>query len=211
MAKTITKHLKHALKKTHHFATKRKLVSRKTSQRTTQIVIVLILAACTGSLTLFASSRRATLSFNLGPSLSSGSRLAGPTPPPEPGPDQVGEASWYALGLPAPDTLTCASTKFGRGSYLEVKNLRNGKTVTCRVNDYGPEAWTHRAVDLSRGSFRVIEDLGRGTAPVEIRLVSSPQSRGINIPIDLGQVVGYQFCHAHHNAWYCEFMRQHGN
>lgn len=89
-------------------------------------------------------------------------------------PDQSGIASWYALGLRAPDALTCASTKYPRGTYLKVKNLRNGKQVTCLVNDYGPQPGTKRVIDLSRGSFTAIGSLGTGTLPVEIRVVTGP-------------------------------------
>ncbi|TAK89755.1 hypothetical protein EPO04_01465 [Patescibacteria group bacterium] len=92
----------------------------------------------------------------------------------ESAPDQSGIASWYALGLRAPDALTCASTKFPRGTYLKVKNLRNGAQVTCLVNDYGPQPGTKRVIDLSRGSFTKIGSLGSGTLPVEIRVVPGP-------------------------------------
>ncbi|HSX41136.1 MAG TPA: septal ring lytic transglycosylase RlpA family protein [Candidatus Saccharimonadales bacterium] len=85
-------------------------------------------------------------------------------------PDQIGKASWYAIGLPAPDALTCASTTFPRGTHLKVKNLRNGREVVCLVNDYGPQAWTGKVIDLSRGSFVQIDSLNAGTAPVEIRV-----------------------------------------
>mgnify|MGYP001095262080 CR=1 FL=1 len=92
-------------------------------------------------------------------------------PPP---PDQSGVASWYALGLPQPDALTCASTKFPRGTYLQVTDLRNGKQVTCLVNDYGPQPHTNRVIDLSRGSYSALEGLGSGTMPVEIRVTPHP-------------------------------------
>lgn len=85
-------------------------------------------------------------------------------------PDQIGKASWYALGLAAPDALTCASTVFPRGTRLKVRNLRNGREVICLVNDYGPQSWTGKVIDLSRGSFVQIESLSAGTAPVEIRV-----------------------------------------
>lgn len=95
-----------------------------------------------------------------------------PAPPPiQSGPDQSGIASWYALGLREPDAFTCASTRFPRGTYLEVTNLRNFKKVVCLVNDYGPQPYTRRVIDLSRGSFQAIENLGRGTMPVEVRVV----------------------------------------
>lgn len=85
--------------------------------------------------------------------------------------DQTGVASWYALGLRSPDALTCASTRFPRGTYLEVTSLRNDTKVVCLVNDYGPQPHTNRIIDLSRGSFRQIESLGAGTVPVEVRVV----------------------------------------
>lgn len=89
-------------------------------------------------------------------------------------PDQTGVASWYALGLRSPDALTCASTKYPRGTYLQVTDLRNGRQVTCLVNDYGPAAGTNRVIDLSRGTYRQLEGLGSGTLPAEIRVVSGP-------------------------------------
>ncbi len=89
-------------------------------------------------------------------------------------PDQIGVASWYALGLRSPDALTCASTKFPRGTYLHVKDLRNGREVVCLVNDYGPTPGTKRVIDLSRGSYSHLEGLGSGTMPVEIRRVEKP-------------------------------------
>jgi rare lipoprotein A (peptidoglycan hydrolase) len=96
-------------------------------------------------------------------------------PPTVKPPDQTGRASWYALGLRSPDALTCASTTFPRGTYLEVTDLRNGNKVVCLVNDYGPAKWTNRAIDLSRGSYRQLEGLGSGTLPAEIRVVPGPQ------------------------------------
>lgn len=89
-------------------------------------------------------------------------------------PDQIGSASWYALGLRNPDALTCASTTFPRGTYLRVKDLRNSAEVTCLVDDYGPEAGTKRVIDLSRGSYSALEGLGSGTMPVEIWVVPGP-------------------------------------
>lgn len=91
-----------------------------------------------------------------------------------PPPDQTGSASWYALGLASPDSLTCASTRFPRGTYLQVTDLRNSHQVVCLVNDYGPASSTGRVLDLSRGSYNQLEGLGSGTMPVEIRVVAHP-------------------------------------
>lgn len=117
--------------------------------------------------------------------------------------EQSGTASWYALGLPSPDSHTCASTKYPRGSYLLVTNLRNGRSVVCLVNDYGPQAWTKRVIDLSRGSFREIDNLGSGLAPVEVRLTKPPASR-----IELTKaILGYQLCYQRFSPEYCEAIR----
>jgi rare lipoprotein A (peptidoglycan hydrolase) len=89
-----------------------------------------------------------------------------------PPPDQTGSASWYAIGLADPDSLTCASTRFPRGTYLQVTDLRTNRQMVCLVNDYGPAAWTGRVIDLSRGSYSQLESLGSGTMPVEIRVVA---------------------------------------
>jgi hypothetical protein len=123
--------------------------------------------------------------------------------------DNVGRISWYALGLPEPDALTCASRVYPRGSYLQVTNKYNGRVVVCRVNDYGPEAWTGRILDLSRGSFRQVDDLGRGVIIGEIRVASGPS--GFSLPI-YGDVfnaaVGYNLCRNEHGDQYCDAHRQ---
>jgi rare lipoprotein A (peptidoglycan hydrolase) len=89
-------------------------------------------------------------------------------------PNQIGAASWYAIGLQNPDALTCASTTFPRGTYLRVHDLRNGHEVVCLVDDYGPAAGTKRVIDLSRGSYSALESLGSGTMPVEIWVTAGP-------------------------------------
>jgi rare lipoprotein A (peptidoglycan hydrolase) len=90
-----------------------------------------------------------------------------------------------------------------------VTNKRNGKSVICLVNDYGPAAFTNRVIDLSRGSFSVIESLGAGTTPVEIRQIPAPpQSLNLPIPKYLGQITGYDLCRTKHPGVYCEVFRK---
>ncbi|MBW4061936.1 hypothetical protein HJC99_05185 [Candidatus Saccharibacteria bacterium] len=123
--------------------------------------------------------------------------------------DQVGRGSWYAYGLPQPDAITCASRTFPRGSYLRVTDLYNGHNVICHVNDYGPEAWTGRVIDLSRGAFQVVDSLGRGTIPVEIRLVTN--TTGVKLPVTpykIGDIVGYSLCSQGHTSVFCDTHRQ---
>jgi rare lipoprotein A (peptidoglycan hydrolase) len=127
---------------------------------------------------------------------------------PSPGaPNQSGRGSWYALGLAAPDAITCASRTFPRGSQLEVTDLYNGNKVTCLVNDYGPEAWTGRVIDLSRGSFEQVDSLGRGTIPVDIRLVGGSQTYRFPSS-NFTAIIGYSLCSRSHTATYCDAHRQ---
>jgi rare lipoprotein A len=194
-----------------HVLTKKKLVKKSTSRHVLRTFIVVLATICTGSLAYAIAITKPTVTVGVH---STGGRvlvapaLATPTPPPKGAVAQSGKGSWYALGLPAPDSLTCASRTFPRGSFLEVKNLYNGKTVICRVNDYGPEAWTGRVIDLSRGSFRQVDSLGRGTIPVEIRISGGPT--GLNLPVikDVGAIIGYNACRSHNTDQYCELHRQ---
>jgi hypothetical protein len=95
------------------------------------------------------------------------------------------------------------------GTDLNVKNLRTGRSVICRVNDYGPEAWTGRIIDLSRGSFREIDSLSAGTAPVELRVAAGPTGFQYQVENDvLAAVVGYNLCHNTHTPDYCDAHRQ---
>lgn len=199
---------KKKLKRVHHAVTKRKLVKKKTSQRVLRGFFVTIAAICMSGLAFAIATTKATVGIEVHSGIRPGTVLVN-VPAPAPKPDQDGVASWYALGLPNPDALTCASTRFGRGSYLQVTNKRNGRTVTCLVNDYGPASWTGRVIDLSRGSFTVIENLSRGTAPVEVRLVPPPPSGvNINLPKSLGTFLGYNLCRQAHTSQFCESNRQ---
>lgn len=83
-----------------------------------------------------------------------------------------GIASWYDYQLSGAQWSrshnTCASKRFKRYSMVTVKNLDNGKTVDCYVNDYGPEEWTKREIDLSSHAFSELADLSLGLLNVEV-------------------------------------------
>lgn len=90
-------------------------------------------------------------------------------------PDELvtGKASWYNYdldGLPnyGANHLTAASRTLKRYSTHTVTNLANGKSVTVYINDYGPEAWTGREIDLSLAAFAQIADLRTGIIEVSI-------------------------------------------
>lgn len=88
---------------------------------------------------------------------------------------ELSVASWYDYHLPeAPDYSkhydTCASRDYAKGTMLKV--TYKDKSVVCRVNDYGPEAWTDRQIDLSSHAFAQLSSLSRGLLNVSIQEVS---------------------------------------
>ena len=198
-----------------HILTKKKLVKRKTSKHVLRSFLILLATVSTGSLAYGITLNKPVISVAVHSSGAGGVQInapvklaAAPTPQPASGPPAMtGRGSWYALGLPQPDALTCASRTFPRGTYLLVKDLYNGHTMVCRVNDYGPEVWTGRIIDLSRGSFTQIDNLGRGTIPVELRVASGPTGLGPTDG-DIGILVGYNLCAVNHDAAYCDAHRQ---
>lgn len=93
------------------------------------------------------------------------------------GPSHQGHASWYGQQFHGAATasgeafdmhgLTAAHRTLPLGSYVQVKNLENGRTVVVKINDRGPFA-KGRAIDLSYGAARRLEMVRDGEAPVEI-------------------------------------------
>jgi rare lipoprotein A len=197
-----------------HVLTKKKLVKRKTSKHVLRTFLIGLATISTGSLAYAITMNKPTIDLAVHSSGPGGVRIEAPAAAATPrsasgGPATSGRASWYALGLPQPDALTCASRTFPRGSYLQVKNLYNGRTMVCRVNDYGPEAWTGRILDLSRGSFSQLDNLGRGTIPIELRVASGPSGFNLKIEGDVfAAVVGYNLCNNSHTPEYCDQHRQ---
>ncbi|HEY2004647.1 MAG TPA: septal ring lytic transglycosylase RlpA family protein [Candidatus Saccharimonadia bacterium] len=196
-----------------HILTKKKLVKKKHSKLILRNFLIGLATISMGSLAYAIALNKPTVGVAVHSSGAAGVELqASPAPTPRTaggGAAQAGRASWYAFGLPAPDALTCASRTFPRGTFLQVKDLDNDRTMVCLVNDYGPAAWTGRAIDLSRGSFSQIDNLGRGTIPVEIRVASGPS--GFNLPVEsdvFSAVVGYNLCQNSHTAQYCDDHRQ---
>jgi rare lipoprotein A len=85
----------------------------------------------------------------------------------------VGVASWYDYRLKngvlwSVDHRTAASRTLKRYSTHTVTNIENGKSVEVYINDYGPEAWTGREIDLSSYAFSQIAELSRGLVKVNI-------------------------------------------
>lgn len=101
---------------------------------------------------------------------------------------EVGVASWYGnelAGRPTssgeiydPQRLTAAHRTLPMSTWVEVKNLQNGRSVVVRVNDRGPFSQTHeRIIDVSYAAARVLGLIGPGIARVEVRVVPAPTPR----------------------------------
>ncbi|PWB77437.1 MAG: septal ring lytic transglycosylase RlpA family protein [Candidatus Methylomirabilota bacterium] len=97
---------------------------------------------------------------------------------------ETGLASWYGHPYHGRRTsngevydmyqLTAAHREIPLGSWVEVINLTNGRSLTVRVNDRGPFI-DGRIIDLSYASAQLLGVVGPGTAPVRVRLTQLPQ------------------------------------
>ncbi len=95
-----------------------------------------------------------------------------------------GLASWYGPGFHDRLTscrepydmyaMTAAHKTLPLPSYVEVRNLDNGKRVVVRVNDRGP-FHDGRIIDLSYTAAWKLGVLKKGTAPVEIRVLHADE------------------------------------
>lgn len=99
-----------------------------------------------------------------------------------------GLASWYGHPYHGRRTssgevynmyqLTAAHREIPLGSWVEVINLTNGRSLTVRVNDRGPFV-DGRIIDLSYASAQLLGVVGPGVVPVRVRLTRAPaQARG---------------------------------
>ena len=98
-----------------------------------------------------------------------------------PGYSESGKASYYAMKFQSRKTasgerfdnyaMTAAHKSLPFGTKVIVTNLKNGKTVTVRINDRGPFV-KGRIIDLSRAAFAKIENIDKGLAEVKIRVVN---------------------------------------
>ncbi len=98
---------------------------------------------------------------------------------------QRGMASWYGTKFHGKRTasgeiynmyaLTAAHKTLPIPVYVQVKNLRNGRTVNVRVNDRGPFV-DGRIIDLSFAAAKKLGITMAGTAKVEIRTLRAGPS-----------------------------------
>jgi len=91
---------------------------------------------------------------------------------------QTGVASWYGEeyhGRPTASgeifdmyKLTAAHRTLAFGSVVEVENLGNGRRVSVKVNDRGPNR-EDRIIDLAKAAVAEIGMVSQGTAEVALR------------------------------------------
>lgn len=87
-----------------------------------------------------------------------------------------GNASWYeyttrtASGEMAnPNAMTAAHRSLPFGTRVKVTNLRNGRSVTVRINDRGPFT-RGRVIDVTRAAAGKLGFIRNGWAPVALTL-----------------------------------------
>ena len=97
---------------------------------------------------------------------------------------QVGIASWYGHpyhGRKAANgetydmnQMTAAHKRLSFETWLEVRNLSNGRTTRVRINDRGPFVGD-RIIDLSRAAAAEIGMIAPGTARVRLKRIRPPK------------------------------------
>lgn len=88
--------------------------------------------------------------------------------------ETCGKASWYAMTSKtasgeraSPDTMTAAHRSLPFGTLVNVTNLRNGRSVSVRVNDRGPFV-KDRIIDVTRAAAFKLGFKNAGWTPVKI-------------------------------------------
>ena len=99
---------------------------------------------------------------------------------------EVGIASWYGHPYHGRQTsngetydmnkMTAAHTRLPFGTWVNVENLRNGRSTRVRINDRGP--FTARyIIDLSRAAASEIQMIGAGTVRVRLTVIDGPDGK----------------------------------
>lgn len=83
--------------------------------------------------------------------------------------------------------LSAAHREIPLGSWVEVTNLNNGRSLAVRINDRGPFV-EGRIIDLSYAAASLLGIVGPGVVPVKVRLSESPQgpSGGTRYAVQVG-------------------------
>ncbi|NOQ81263.1 MAG: septal ring lytic transglycosylase RlpA family protein [Methylophaga sp.] len=114
---------------------------------------------------------------------------------------EKGIASWYGKKFHGKRTssgetydmyaMTAAHKTLPLPSYVEVKNLNNGRKVIVKVNDRGP-FHDNRLIDLSYSAATQLGIIGKGTGMVEVRAISAGEApvqiKAADYPVSIGSV-----------------------
>ena len=75
-----------------------------------------------------------------------------------------GIASWYTY-----KNCNCAASRdYPKGTKVIVTRLKTDKKIIVTINDYGPEEWTGRLIDLDKAAFEKIGSLYAGLIYVSV-------------------------------------------
>lgn len=96
--------------------------------------------------------------------------------------EEIGIASYYTIKSSGKITangetyneqaMTCASMDYPFNTLLKVTNIKNNKSIICRVNDKGGFKKYGRIIDLTPLAFSKLSDLKKGLIKVKIEKVN---------------------------------------
>ena len=76
--------------------------------------------------------------------------------------------TWYAC----PFSADCvASRHYPKGTVLSIHNPKTGRSARGVVRDYGPEAWTGRALDVSRQLAAQLGMISTGVETLDVQVI----------------------------------------
>ncbi|MDO4449887.1 MAG: septal ring lytic transglycosylase RlpA family protein [Moraxella sp.] len=70
--------------------------------------------------------------------------------------------------------MTCASNQYKLGTYVEVTNVKTGKSITCKVNDRIGKAGR---IDLTQNAFKQLAPLSAGLVKVKVTPVGAKPAK----------------------------------
>lgn len=69
--------------------------------------------------------------------------------------------------------MTCASNQYPLNTYVEVTNVKNGKSIICKVNDRIGKAGR---IDLTKKGFSQLAPLSHGVVDVDVKRVEKDKT-----------------------------------
>lgn len=69
--------------------------------------------------------------------------------------------------------MTCASNQYPLGTYVQVTNAKNGKSIVCKVNDRIGKAGR---IDLTKKGFSQLAPLSQGLVDVDVKKIEKDKT-----------------------------------